>query len=361
LVTVAAFSACGAAGVIAAVILATAPSAGADDGITTAPVTTTISTPTETVPTTSTAPTTTEPLPVQPKVIVAGVTIGGTLVGGLTAAEAREVVKERFARPLAIVGGAGARVVVTPKELGAASHIETAVKLAARVRRAGFVVPLNVEVSRPKVERLVTSLGKRFHRNPVDATLKLRHLTPFATKDVKGRRLKELVATRGIVLALRTQKRDPFQLPFEELDAAVTSKTLSRAIVIRRGSNQLFLYQVAKKPRLIRSFKVATGRSQYPTPLGKFEVVNKQLNPWWYPPAGSAWAKDAQPIPPGPGNPLGTRWMGLSAPYVGIHGTPDAASIGYSASHGCVRMLIPQVEWLFTHVDLGTPVFIVAA
>ena len=68
-----------------------------------------------------------------------------------------------------------------------------------------------------------------------------------------------------------------------------------------------------------------------------------------------------KPIPPGPGNPLGTRWMGISSPYVGIHGTPDAASIGYSASHGCVRMLIPQVEWLFERVEVGTPVFIVAA
>ena len=50
---------------------------------------------------------------------------------------------------------------------------------------------------------------------------------------------------------------------------------------------------------------------------------------------------------PGPGNPLGTRWMGLSAPAVGIHGTPDPASIGYSVSHGCIRMRIPEVEWLF--------------
>ena len=66
-------------------------------------------------------------------------------------------------------------------------------------------------------------------------------------------------------------------------------------------------------------------------------------------------------MPPGPGNPLGTRWMGISSPYVGIHGTPDAASVGYSASHGCVRMLIPEAEWLFNHVDVGTPVFIVAA
>jgi len=366
-VTIAALSACGAAGVIAAVLLATAPSAGADEGTTmgtstSPPPTATVTTPT--TPTTATTPTTppaTTPRPPQPKLIAAGVTIGGTLVGGLTAAEAKELVTQRFARPLALTGGPGARVVVTPKQLGAASHIEQAVKLAARVRRPGFVVPLKVDVSRPRVERLVMSLGKRFHRDPVDATLKLHHLTPFTTKDVPGRRLKELIATRAIVLALKTQRRDLLELPFETVDAEVTSNALSRAIVIRRGSNQLLLYRVGSKPKLMRSFQVATGRSQYPTPLGKFEVVNKQLNPWWYPPAGSEWAQGAQPIPPGPGNPLGTRWMGLSAPYVGIHGTPDAASIGYSASHGCIRMLIPQVEWLFTQVDLGTPVFIVAA
>jgi lipoprotein-anchoring transpeptidase ErfK/SrfK len=51
--------------------------------------------------------------------------------------------------------------------------------------------------------------------------------------------------------------------------------------------------------------------------------------------------------------------MGLSAPGVGIHGTPDAASIGYSASHGCIRMHIPDAEWLFQHVVVGTPVWIV--
>jgi lipoprotein-anchoring transpeptidase ErfK/SrfK len=355
-VTIAAFSACGAAGLVAAVLLATAPQAGADEGTTTSAGTVTTPPPTATVPL-PTVP----PAPLQPKLIAAGVTIGGTLVGGLTVAEAKEIVKERFARPLALAGGAGARIVVTPKELGAASHLDDAVKLAARVKRPGFIVPLKVEVSRPKVERLVASLGKRFDRAPVDATLRLRNLTPFATKDVPGRRLKELIATRAIVLALKTQSRDPLELPFEKRDAAVTSKALGRAIVIRRGTNQLLLYRVGAKPKLIRSFKVATGRSQYPTPLGKFEVVNKQLNPWWYPPAESDWAKDAEPIAPGPGNPLGTRWMGLSSPYVGSHGTPDAASIGYSASHGCIRMLIPQVEWLFTQVDVGTPVFVVAA
>jgi lipoprotein-anchoring transpeptidase ErfK/SrfK len=88
--------------------------------------------------------------------------------------------------------------------------------------------------------------------------------------------------------------------------------------------------------------------------------VTKQRNPWWYPP-DTAWAAGASPIPPGPGNPLGTRWMGLSASGVGIHGTPDAASIGYSASHGCIRMRIPDAEWLFERVEVGSTVFIVRA
>jgi lipoprotein-anchoring transpeptidase ErfK/SrfK len=85
-----------------------------------------------------------------------------------------------------------------------------------------------------------------------------------------------------------------------------------------------------------------------------------QRNPWWRPP-DSPWAKGLKPVPPGPGNPLGTRWMGLDASGVGMHGTPDAASIGYSASHGCIRMRIPDAEWLFDHVRIGTPVFIIDA
>ncbi|MEO5632477.1 L,D-transpeptidase family protein [Gaiella sp.] len=351
-VSIAAFSACGAAGLAVAVILAAAPRAGADEGTTST---------TTTVTDTTTTTTTTTPQPPQPKVIAAGVMIGGTLVGGLTAAEARALVATRFFSPLRLAGGPGSRITATPKELGALPDIESAVALAARVKRPGFRVPLNVTVSTPKVDRLVASLVKRFQREPVDATLRLHNLKPIATRDVPGRRLKPIVATRTIVHALKTQKRGLLDLPFEKIEAPVRSDALGRAIVIRRGSNELYFYGVGTKPKLIRKFKVATGLAEYPTPLGKFEVVTKQANPWWYPPPGSDWAKDAKPVPPGAGNPLGTRWMGISSPYVGIHGTPNAASIGYSASHGCIRMLIPQVEWLFTQVEVGTPVFIVAA
>jgi lipoprotein-anchoring transpeptidase ErfK/SrfK len=133
------------------------------------------------------------------------------------------------------------------------------------------------------------------------------------------------------------------------------------AVVIRRGSNRL-TYFTDKGDGLerFRTFTVATGTSSYPTPLGNFEIVQMQRHPWWYPPP-SPWAQGLKPVPPGPGNPLGTRWMGLSVPAVGIHGTPDSASLGYSASHGCIRMAIPSAEWLFNKVKVGTPVFIVSA
>ena len=85
----------------------------------------------------------------------------------------------------------------------------------------------------------------------------------------------------------------------------------------------------------------------------------KWKNPWWYPPVQDSWAKGLKPVPPGPSNPLGTRWMGLSAPGVGIHGTDEPWSIGHSESHGCIRMQVSSAEWLFTRVRIGTPVFIV--
>jgi lipoprotein-anchoring transpeptidase ErfK/SrfK len=158
----------------------------------------------------------------------------------------------------------------------------------------------------------------------------------------------------AIVQLLRDGTRAPLQLLTEPVPAKRTVANFGPVIVITRGVNILKLYNGHK---LVRTFHVATGQSVYPTPAGVWRIVDKQLNPWWRPPT-SAWARGLKPIPPGPGNPLGTRWMGLDASGVGIHGTNAPASIGYSASHGCIRMQVPEAEWLFQHVSLGTPVVI---
>jgi lipoprotein-anchoring transpeptidase ErfK/SrfK len=137
---------------------------------------------------------------------------------------------------------------------------------------------------------------------------------------------------------------------------AVAAAAFADVIVINREINRLYLYSGTK---LFRTFSVATGQSIYPTPRGRWHIVVKWKNPWWYPPVQDDWAKGLKPVPPGPSNPLGTRWMGLNASGVGIHGTDEPTSIGYSASHGCIRMQVPDAEWLFDHVDVGTTVYIV--
>lgn len=367
--TISLLFACAAAGLLSALVLAASPSATADTGTATDTTTTVTGTtttvpppttppPTTTTPppTTTTPPPTTPPPPPKPRptTIPAGVTVAGTvLVGGLSPADATAEVKAFFARPLLLrLGKVTLRV--TPQQLGAAAYVGEAVK-RARIVRPGANVPLKVRAPLPNLERYVDKLAQRFDRPAVDSQQLFRNSRPYVTKERAGTRLVRTPAVRLLYRNLKTHARDPIALRREPVLPRVTRASAGYVIVIHRGENRLRLYDGMA---LRRTFGVATGEARYPTPLGRFHIVVKWRDPWWYPPA-SDWAKDAEPIPPGPGNPLGTRWMGISSPAVGIHGTPDPASIGYSVSHGCIRMRIPEVEWLFNQVEIGTPVYIV--
>jgi lipoprotein-anchoring transpeptidase ErfK/SrfK len=133
---------------------------------------------------------------------------------------------------------------------------------------------------------------------------------------------------------------------------ARTLRAIVGKITIDLSSYSLTLERNGK---VVKKYSVAIGQPQYPTPTGTFKIVTKQKNPTWIPP-DSPWAEGLGEIPPGPGNPLGTRWIGTSAPAVGIHGTYADYSIGTAASHGCLRMHIPEVEELFEMVSVGMPV-----
>jgi lipoprotein-anchoring transpeptidase ErfK/SrfK len=296
-----------------------------------------------------------EPLPTSPAPIAFGVTVGGVKVGGMMPFQASKAVTKVYALPLQLVVDTSRTIDLAPSDLGARANVPKAVR-RARLARPGAVVPLDVEVSQARVRKYVERLGKSLGRKARDARIVLKGVKPTAIESQEGRILKKLATGRAIRTALATNTRAPIRLGFEFQKPEVELAELDEAVVILRGSNKLFFFDKAK---YVRSFGVATGQSAFPTPLGDYEIVNLQRNPWWYPPP-SDWAADSEPVPPGPGNPLGTRWMGISAPYVGIHGTPDSASIGYSASHGCIRMRIPDAEWLFQHVEIGTPVFIIA-
>ncbi|HSP72458.1 MAG TPA: L,D-transpeptidase family protein [Gaiellaceae bacterium] len=318
---------------------------------------TTTTTPTETAPppTTTTAPEPTTTAPAPEPVIPEGVSIQGVPVGGLTPSAAYLSLQSTFQEPLRLVVGK-TRLAPTREQLGAVVYIWGAVT-RAKSTAPGTDLDVRVAVKGRLLRAYVAQLAQRYDRKPVDARLRLRNLEPFVSKDRPGLRIEQGAARAAIVRALTTGAAGPVRIPVKELKPQVTRARFGPVVVIRRGDNRLRLYQ-GMKPW--RTFTVATGQSIYPTPLGAFQIVVKWENPWWYPPP-SPWAAGEKPVPPGPGNPLGTRWMGLSSPGVGIHGTPDASSLGYSASHGCIRMAIPQAEWLFDHVDVGTPVYIVAA
>jgi lipoprotein-anchoring transpeptidase ErfK/SrfK len=290
-----------------------------------------------------------------PATIPDGVTVGGVAVGGLTVEVAAQTVQQHFDAPLRLVVGT-TTVLVTPDVLGATPVIDKAIEkaLAAQPYAA---IPLGVTVVSGTIADFVAKLAQRFDRPALDSKLSLRQLRPFLSKEHSGLKLDQRRGVHDINVALAGGVRTPVRLAMKTVRPKVTRRNFGPVIVIRRNSNRLFLYSGMKYRRF---FAVATGQRQYPTPLGRFTIVVKWRNPWWYPP-NSPWAEGQQPIPPGPDNPLGTRWMGLSAPGVGIHGTPSDASIGYSVSHGCIRMHIPQAEWLFNHVEIGTTVFIVAA
>jgi len=288
-----------------------------------------------------------------PVLIQPGVTLAGIDVGGMSNEQAQAALRPAFVRPVRLRDG-DRRWNLWPIRFGARVTIADGV-VQALGAEAGSAVPLLPAVDEQEVRRFVNALDKRLSVPATDAELGgLKGLRPQLTKEKPGVKVLRELTVRRIVHALQSPRVRHTRVALKAVMPARTVVNFGAVVVIRRGVNELRYYRGAQ---LLRKFGVATGQSVYPTPTGTFSIVDMQLNPWWRPP-DSAWARGKQPIPPGPGNPLGTRWMGLSAPGVGIHGTPDDASIGYSASHGCIRMHIPDAEWLFHHVKLGTPVVI---
>lgn len=158
--------------------------------------------------------------------------------------------------------------------------------------------------------------------------------------------------TRTLGAVKRYQKgRD---LPITgRVDARMRQALVGR-IVISLEQRKL---RLIRDGAVVKTYRIAIGTPSHPTPTGDYEIIDKQVDPTWFPP-DSPWAEGLGPIAPGPGNPLGTRWIGTSAPAIGIHGTYDDGSIGTAASHGCLRMHIPEVEELYEMVTHGMKVSI---
>ncbi len=111
---------------------------------------------------------------------------------------------------------------------------------------------------------------------------------------------------------------------------------------------------------LVAAHPVGLGKPSWPTPAGEFSVTNKEVNKAWHVPKSiqEEMEREGQvvqtEVPPGPENPLGKHWLGLSLPGIGIHGTIAPASIYHFQSHGCIRLHPDDIEALFAQVERGT-------
>jgi lipoprotein-anchoring transpeptidase ErfK/SrfK len=275
-------------------------------------------------------------------------------VGGLSAEPARTRIEAAFNRPITL-SFHGASTSISPAALGAKLSVNAAVSSAlAATPRSRIGLP--VRYSPAQIAKLIDSLARRYDRPAVDAkVIGATSAGPIFTPARSGIAVRVPTMRAAVARLLRTGDRRALVLLTRPVRPKRTPANFGAVIVVTRGANTLRLYEGRT---IVRALPVATGQSIYPTPAGVWSIANKQRDPWWYPPTYDEWAKGLKPVPPGPGNPLGTRWMGLTAPGVGIHGTDADTSIGYSASHGCIRMHVPDAEWLFEHVSVGTPVVI---
>lgn len=306
--------------------------------------------------------------------ILPGVSIAGVDVGGMARDRAMQALQpvSRGLLDRTIAVRAGNRTwTVSAGSLGTKVAVEQAVSDAmalqdsfgwpSRVyhrllqRPVTKDIPLTVKQNRSAVSKFAQGIAADIARPAQDASIDLVDNQLVAVPSKPGASVSASNIRAALLRALQNG-RSQVDAKVKTVAPAVTEKDLGMTIVIRTTTNKLYLYHGVK---LVKTYDVATGQPQYATPLGHFEIINKRVNPTWINPALDTWGKNLPAmIPPGPGNPLGTRALDLNAPGIRIHGTPDDASIGTAASHGCIRMHIPESEELFDRVDVGTQVFI---
>jgi lipoprotein-anchoring transpeptidase ErfK/SrfK len=311
-------------------------------------------------------------------VIAEGVTVAGVDVGGMDADEARALVAERLEEPLeqpiAVVRGKK-RFNLSAADAGVQADVAGMVDAALQQSRSGSIfsrvardlsggeesaeVPARVSYDKAAVRKLVRRVGKGINREARDAEVNFPSLEKV--KEQKGRAVKVAVLRRRLAQALTVpgvdrQVRAPIRILRPKVTQAELAAKYPSLLVADRANFQLRFY---KNLQLVKSYTVAVGAVGFDTPAGLYHIQNKAVDPAWSVP-NSDWAGSlAGTVVPGgsPENPLKARWLGIYD-GAGIHGTDQTYSLGTAASHGCIRMAIPDVIELYDQVAVGAPIYI---
>ncbi len=312
--------------------------------------------------------------------IARGVTVAGVDVGGMPASAARGKLESEVADPLAkplrvVAAGRTFRLSARQAKLEADVDAMAAEALAAS-RSGNFAsrawrdasgasetadLPARVSYSKRAVDGLVKRVERGTNRDARDAEVdfsgggitKVDSRTGRAVRaDALERRLRAQIDRP----AARRTVRASFAVTKPKVTKGELAAKYPHAIMVNRSGFKLTYYRRLKR---VKTYPIAVGKVGLETPAGLYEIQNKAVDPAWSVP-NSDWAGDkaGKLIPGGIAeNPLKARWMGIYD-GAGIHGTDETESLGTNASHGCIRMSIPEVKELYGRVPVKTPIYI---
>jgi lipoprotein-anchoring transpeptidase ErfK/SrfK len=310
--------------------------------------------------------------------IVDGVTVGGVDVGGMSTEEARAELRREIQQPLQRsihVSAAGERFELTAKEARVRTDLNRMVDDALAESRDGNLITRTfrdltggtedaelssrVTYSPEGVDELVREVEQTVNRPAQDAAVEASGSGLSTVEEQNGVEVDSDRLKRAVIAELeRPDEARRVRATTRTLKPEVTEDELAERyphyLTLDRGSFELSYYENLK---LEETFTVAVGTVGFETPAGLYHIQNKAVDPAWSVPEwGGSLA--GQTIPGGaPNNPLKERWLGIYD-GAGIHGTDDVGSLGTAASHGCVRMAIPEVIELYDQIPVGTPIYI---
>jgi lipoprotein-anchoring transpeptidase ErfK/SrfK len=311
-------------------------------------------------------------------VIAKGVMIAGVDVGGMKVGEARQIVARELRRPLErpiSVVHAGQRYSLSAKDAGVHADVAGMVDEALSRSRDGTIftrvardltggrenaqVPPRVSYDQGAIDRLVKRVAQQLDRKARDAQVDFPSLDKVKERrgvQVNAGLLRQRLAQALTVPGVGRRVKAPVAITHPKVTQAQLADKYPVLLVADRNHFKLRLY---KQLTLVKEYTVAVGAVGFDTPAGLYHIQNKQIDPSWHVP-NSAWAGDlaGTTVPGGvPDNPLKARWLGIFD-GAGIHGTDETYSLGHAASHGCIRMAIPDVIELYDQVPVGAPIYI---
>ena len=309
-----------------------------------------------------------------------GVTVAGVDVGGMrsdaAASKLRAQLGPALERPVR-VAVAGHRFKLTARRSHLTADVEGMVDEALEAGRDGGLptrtwrgltggevdrdLEARVSYSAVSVKRFIRRVKRAVDRAPRDADVSFQTASLPAIPSRTGLRLDTRRLRRSVEGALDSigggrSVRGRVRVVQPKVTTAELGEKYPTVVTVDRGGFTLRLF---KNLKLAKTYKIAVGQVGLETPAGLYHVQNKAVDPAWHVP-DSDWAGDlaGKVIPGGVAeNPLKARWLGIYD-GAGIHGTDAISSLGTAASHGCIRMAIPDVEELYDDVPVQAPVYI---